>query len=148
MNTADMSLVQVDTALRRRFGFIELMPDVSSEIKFKNEKYKTYLKKLNEKIRSRKNMRDKQVGHSYFMNLENDEALQFSFKHKIIPLLQDYFYYDYKILAEILGKDIIEQEEQQINEKCFKDNANSRNLFVEKLEKALSKKIDSDDDSD
>ena len=53
-----------------------------------------------------------------------------------------------KSFAEILGKDIIDQEEQQINEKCFKDNANSRNLFVEKLEKALSKKIDPDDDSD
>ena len=93
-------------------------------------------------------MRDKQIGHSFFMNLDDDEALQFSFKHKIIPLLQDYFYYDYKILAEILGEYIIDKEEQQINEKCFKDNADSRNLFVEKLEKALSKKLDSDNDND
>ena len=133
MNTADMSLVQVDTALRRRFGFIELMPDSSL---VKNEKYKTILENLNRKIREKK-MRDKQIGHSYFMNLENDEELQFSFKYKIIPLLQDYFYHDYKILADILGKKIINVSEQQLNGKYFEDNAGSRKDFVSELITAL-----------
>ena len=82
-------------------------------------------------------MRDKQVGHSYFMNLRNDEELQFSFKHKIIPLLQDYFYYDYKILADILGKKIINVSEQQLNGKYFEDNAGSRKDFVSELITAL-----------
>jgi 5-methylcytosine-specific restriction protein B len=133
MNTADMSLVQVDTALRRRFGFIELMPDSSL---VKNEKYKTILENLNRKIREKK-MRDKQIGHSYFMKLKNDEDLQFSFKYKIIPLLQDYFYHDYKILADILGKKIINVSEQQLNGKYFEDNAGSRKDFVSELITAL-----------
>ena len=133
MNTADMSLVQVDTALRRRFGFIELMPDLSL---VKNEKYKKILRNLNKKILDEK-MRDKQIGHSYFMNLKNDEELQFSFKYKIIPLLQDYFYNDYKILADILGKKIINVSEQRLNGKYFEDNAGSRKDFVSELITAL-----------
>ena len=134
MNTADMSLVQVDTALRRRFGFIELMPDLDQ---VKNGRYRKILKNLNEKIREEKNMRDRQVGHSYFMFMKSDEEVQFDFKYKIIPLLQDYFYYDYQKLAGILGKQIINEKEQKPNDDYLDKNPDR---FVKALEDHLNKK--------
>ena len=134
MNTADMSLVQVDTALRRRFGFIELMPVLDQ---VKNSTYRKILKNLNEKIREEKNMRDRQVGHSYFMFMKSDADLQFDFKYKIIPLLQDYFYYDYQKLAGILGKQIINEKEQKPNDDYLDKNPDR---FVKALEEHLNKK--------
>jgi 5-methylcytosine-specific restriction protein B len=141
MNTADKSLVQIDAALRRRFAFAELLPDPSvlDKPKFvKARKYKSILEELNYKILSgRKEFRDKQVGHSYFLKLETDEDVQFMFKHEIIPLLQDYFYYDYDILREILGESIIMKNEDRVVDEIFEaDNASQ---FVETLKIALGK---------
>ena len=140
MNTADKSLVQIDAALRRRFAFAELLPNPSvlDLPQFsKAKKYKIILENLNKKIlEGRKEFRDKQVGHSYFLKMENDEDVQFIFKYEIIPLLQDYFYYDYDILREILGTSIIMKNEDRLHDDIFE--AKNANQFVEKLKNALS----------
>jgi len=111
MNTADKSLVQMDEALRRRFGFEELMPNANLLDKRPASKYKEILVKLNNKIvdtpERMKQYRDKQIGHSYFWDIKDDEDLQFVIKYQIIPLLQDYFYDDYEQIKIILGKKII-----------------------------------------
>ena len=87
-------------------------------------------------MEGRKEFRDKQVGHSYFLKMENDEDVQFIFKYEIIPLLQDYFYYDYDILREILGTSIIMKNEDRLHDDIFE--AKNANQFVEKLKNALS----------
>jgi DNA polymerase III delta prime subunit len=117
MNTADKSLMQMDDALKRRFVFEELMPDTKlleeelTKNKISNSKdYSKILKRINEKITGDgKNdeamiqFRDRQIGHSYFWKLQNDDDLQKVIKYDIIPLLQDYFYGDYSKIREILG---------------------------------------------
>ena len=78
------------------------------------------LKKLNEKILGKgldqkgeearkRQYRDRQIGHSYFWNVDDDEQLQFVMRYEIIPLLQDYFYNDYDELKRVFGgkKEII-----------------------------------------
>ena len=119
MNTADKSLMQMDDALKRRFVFEELMPDtdlLEKELKKNNvpyaENYSTILRRINEKITGDEKddeamvqFRDRQIGHSYFWKLQNDDDLQKVIKYDIIPLLQDYFYGDYSKIREILGKD-------------------------------------------
>ena len=117
MNTADKSLMQMDDALKRRFVFEELMPDtdlLEKKLKKNNvpnaEDYSKILRRINEKITGNgKNpeamvqFRDRQIGHSYFWKLQNDDDLQKVIKYDIIPLLQDYFYGDYSKIREILG---------------------------------------------
>ena len=127
MNTADKSLVQMDEALRRRFVFEELMPDPDlldkqyQELgvpKSDADTYKDLLIKLNKKIISGDRMRqyrDKQVGHSYFWNIENDNRLRLVIKYQIIPLLQDYFYDDYTEIKGILGDKIIGEDNRPTN---------------------------------
>lgn len=131
MNTADKSLVQIDTALRRRFAFVELMPnydlpelelkiDVKIEEKFVQKSLKELLYKLNTQIRKR-NIRDKQIGHSYFLKIKNMTDLQFVFRYEIIPLFQDYFYDNYETLADILGNKIISKSTMSIDEDVISD---------------------------
>ncbi len=119
MNTADKSLIQMDTALRRRFTFMELMPDYELpqiDRKIGKINLAKLLKELNKKIRNQ-NLRDKQIGHSYFMNITNISELQRVFEYEIIPLLQDYFYDDYDLLEKILGKKIISKNDMSVNHK-------------------------------
>ena len=120
MNTADKSLMQMDDALKRRFVFEELMPDTDVLLEHLKEKnithaknYSQILKRINEKILGKgngnesermKQFRDRQIGHSYFWDLSNDDDLQTVMKYDIIPLLQDYFYGDYNEIRQILGK--------------------------------------------
>jgi 5-methylcytosine-specific restriction endonuclease McrBC GTP-binding regulatory subunit McrB len=138
MNTADKSLVQIDTALRRRFAFVELMTDYDLpglNIQINGISLKTLLKKLNEKIRL-KNLRDKQIGHSYFLGITKMNDLQFVFKYEIIPLLQDYFYEDYETIGEILGKKIVSLKDMTIDEKVIDDETQ----FKVELEKIINEK--------
>ncbi len=111
MNTADRSLVQIDAALRRRFAFIELMPQ--SEL-IKQEVEGISLSNLLTEINSRiikAGLREKQIGHSYFMPVNSLEDLQFVFANEIVPLLQDYFFDDYKKLQEdILSEYFVDSE--------------------------------------
>lgn len=111
MNTADRSISLMDIALRRRFGFIELLPDydalkailmndttVSKEVREYRSLAIQSLKTVNEKL-TEKYDRDHQIGHSYPMKLsqvtsieETIETLTNIWRYEIIPLLQEYFY--------------------------------------------------------
>lgn len=109
MNTADRSVEALDTALRRRFSFEEMMPnpELLGETKVADIKLKELLITINKRIAALKD-REHQIGHSYFMDCPDDEKaaeiwLNNVFKDKIIPLLQEYFYGDYKKIYYVLG---------------------------------------------
>ncbi|OAD90279.1 hypothetical protein A7A78_06950 [Aequorivita soesokkakensis] len=113
MNTADRSVEALDTALRRRFSFKEIMPDPSliEAIEFDGFNLKEVLETINERIEFLLD-RDHTIGHSYFMDLESDDTdgLEEVFKNKVIPLLQEYFYHDYEKIALILGSGFVKVE--------------------------------------
>jgi len=54
--------------------------------------------------------RDHQIGHSYLMNLATVADLRFAWEHKVVPLLQEYFYGDGEKLEAILGKKFVQAE--------------------------------------
>ena len=117
MNTADRSVEALDTALRRRFSFSEIYPEpeiIASKGKLRD--YYGFLDNINlvellEIINFRIEIlldRDHQIGHSYFLTIENWFDLREVFHNKIIPLLKEYFYGDYGKIGLVLGKDFIE----------------------------------------
>ncbi|ECL0088725.1 McrB family protein [Campylobacter jejuni] len=104
MNTADRSITSLDTALRRRFEFIEMMPDVSKlSIDCEGINLQELLKAINTRIEYLLD-REKTIGHAFFISVENLESLKKVFKNRIIPLLQEYFYNDYALIDAVLNK--------------------------------------------
>ena len=117
MNTADRSLVQIDSALRRRFAFCELMPKPEL-LKQTIEKIslRQLLITINQRI-SKEGLREKQIGHSYLMGVNTLDDLHFVFMYEIVPLLQDYFFDDYKKLEnDILSGGFVDAENMIIKE--------------------------------
>jgi Cdc6-like AAA superfamily ATPase len=116
MNTADRSVEALDTALRRRFSFTEIMPDSTllNKIEFKGFTLGQVLETINERIEVLLD-RDHTIGHSYFLKLESGdvEGLKSVFANNIIPLLQEYFYHDYEKIALILGEGFIKIKENK-----------------------------------
>ena len=116
MNTADRSVEALDTALRRRFSFSEIMPNPSllEEIQFNGFNLAEVLKTINERIEVLLD-RDHTIGHSYFLKIKNGdiESLKSVFKNNIFPLLQEYFYHDYEKIALILGEGFVRVKENQ-----------------------------------
>ncbi|MCB9197533.1 MAG: AAA family ATPase [Flavobacteriales bacterium] len=114
MNTADRSVEALDTALRRRFEFEEVMPDPSL---LKNREVSGIdLTKLLETINNRIEVlvdRDHTIGHSYFWEVETPEQLRAAFKNKVIPLLQEYFYGDYGKIGLVLGKEFVTEPDEK-----------------------------------
>jgi 5-methylcytosine-specific restriction enzyme B len=114
MNTADRSLALMDTALRRRFDFVEMMPDLSllSGAKVKGIELESLLEKLNSRIEALYD-REHTLGHAFFMPVKNaldagDEEtafkqLKIAFQKKIIPLLQEYFFDDWNKIRLVLA---------------------------------------------
>ena len=106
MNTADRSIALLDTALRRRFEFVEMMPNPSHELIGTNidgVNCQTLLKAMNERIRFLFD-REHQIGHTYFIGVESVDALEKAFKTKIIPLLQEYFYDNWEKIDQVLNR--------------------------------------------
>ena len=105
MNTVDKSIALIDIALRRRFEFVECMPDYSA---FENKRVdgidlKQLLNIINKKIKVLKN-EHYQIGHSYFLNINTFNELKEVIKKKIIPLLQEYFYDDWESICAVLNQ--------------------------------------------
>jgi 5-methylcytosine-specific restriction protein B len=139
MNSADRSVEALDTALRRRFSFVEMVPDpevivkVNESTTIESINIVDVYKKLNERIEKLLD-RDHLIGHSYFLNIKSLSDLKLSFANCIIPLLQEYFYGDYGKIGLILGTGFINVDE------------NNKNLFAKfvdtnDLSEILEKKI-------
>lgn len=116
MNTADRSIALLDTALRRRFEFIEMMPNPSELEKISCDDGEIDLKELLKAMNNRIEFlldRERTIGHSFFfekaVNKGNDSYgltltdLKAVFKNKILPLLQEYFYDDYAKINAVLN---------------------------------------------
>jgi len=108
MNTADRSIALLDTALRRRFRFVEMMPDLTllDGVTVEGVEIRKLLSTMNERIEALYD-RDHQIGHAYFLPLkENSSLAELSdiFRHSVLPLLQEYFYEDWEKIDMVLGK--------------------------------------------
>jgi len=111
MNTADRSVEALDTALRRRFSFEEMMPDFSLSVLQKQIEGLPFTKSqlletINKRIELLKD-RDHQIGHAYLIYVQTIGDLLHTFKDKILPLLQEYFYGDYEKIQLVLGKGFV-----------------------------------------
>lgn len=104
MNTADRSIQLLDSALRRRFRFEELLPDYEClQEKNGNDKAKKILRNINNRIRALLD-KDHQIGHSYFIGKSTNVDILNVMKKNIIPLLEEYFYNETDKIRRVLNE--------------------------------------------
>ncbi len=118
MNTADRSIAMLDSALRRRFDFVEMLPnpELLDGVVVEGIDIRQLMTKLNKRIEILID-RDHTIGHAYFMQLRSRPSLAVLahiFKNAIVPQLQEYFYDDYEKIRLILGDPNKEEHEQFI----------------------------------
>ena len=136
MNTADKSIAVIDSALRRRFEFVEMLPDstilTEEKVKVEGIEIEKLLDTINQRIEF---LIDKEhvIGHSYFLKdsfKKNPTIanLAIIFKNEIIPLLQEYFYGDFEKIELVLGDN---REWKSEDEERFirKKSSQHRSLF-------------------
>jgi 5-methylcytosine-specific restriction enzyme B len=127
MNTADRSIALLDAALRRRFGFVELMPDSRAlgNAVLAGVPLGPWLDALNRRICEHvgRDARNLQVGHAYLMDGGKPvtDFTQFAriVQEDILPLLQEYCYEDYEALEKILGPALVDRTEQRLRLELF-----------------------------
>ena len=145
MNTADRGIKLLDSALRRRFAFLELMPDLEllrgssvSDLALDD-----FLEELNRRI-ARSEGREKQIGHSYLLYdgepVSEIEDFARCFREEILPLLQEYCYDEYGTLAKFIGADLVDAEAQSLDQEKVED--------AEQLVAALAAEFGSGTDSE
>ena len=135
MNTADRSIALMDTALRRRFEFIEMMPneELLTDIVIDGIEVKKMLETMNRRIEALYD-REHTLGHAFFMPLKNEKKATINqlasiFTNKIIQLLQEYFYEDYEKIMLVLGIDSQNEDDSKFisvknNDGIFKNSQN------------------------
>ncbi|MFW2566109.1 McrB family protein [Aliarcobacter butzleri] len=131
MNTADRSIALMDTALRRRFHFEEMMPDTNLlDFEVEGINIKSMVDTINQRIEYLYD-RDHMIGHAYFIDLKNNPELiklENIFRNKVIPLLQEYFYDDWEKIQMILG-DHLEQKVDDFNKFIVSKKQEEKKLF-------------------
>ncbi|GAA69179.1 AAA family ATPase [Pseudoalteromonas sp. BSi20429] len=138
MNTADRSLAMMDTALRRRFDFIEMMPqpELFKGKKVKGIELELLLKTMNKRIEVLYD-REHTLGHAFLIPVLNaldsgeDDAeasafteLKSTFKNKIIPLLEEYFFEDWNKIRLVLGDN--RKEKSELEQYIFVESKNEK----------------------
>ncbi len=112
MNTADRSIALLDTALRRRFDFVEMMPKAELLVfEIEGIEIKSLLQTINARVKYLYD-REHTIGHAYFMELNEESTLDdlnAIMRNKVIPLLQEYFYDDWKKILLVLNDGFIEE---------------------------------------
>lgn len=104
MNTSDKSIVSLDTALRRRFWFVEMLPDYTLEWlqrEIEGINLSDLLQKINNRIEYLID-KDHLIGHSYFLKIKNIEDLKSAIYNEIVPLLEEYFYGEEEKIMQVL----------------------------------------------
>ena len=170
MNTADRSISLLDAALRRRFGFIELMPDstVLGDSEVGGLPLKAWFEALNERIRTNigRDSRNLQIGHSYLMHggrpINDVAVLARALRDDIIPLIEDYCYEDYSTIAKLFGEGLVDTQRQVIKQHVFDEGRESvlidvlASMFPDHVtstaaitaDQAVSEQEDADEDTD
>lgn len=129
MNTADRSLAAMDVALRRRFSFVEMLPDATAlaDIVIEGVSVQQLFELLNKRIAALLG-REHCLGHAYFIPLKSNrsvDALATAFKGQIMPLLQEYFFDDWQKIALVLN----DHRKSPANRFIVEDQSDAEALF-------------------
>ena len=135
MNTADRSIALLDTALRRRFVFEEIMPDashpdVSPDVS--GVDCRELLKAMNRRITVLLD-REHQIGHTYLLRVNTLESLAHTFQTRIMPLLQEYFYDDWEKIGAVLNHNGFVQKSEPPQELIGSDLVDTSQAVYELL---------------
>lgn len=139
MNTADRSLAMMDTALRRRFDFVEMMPkpELFGNKKVRGIDLTQLLETLNERIEILYD-REHTLGHAFLFpafNAKTEEEafkeLELAFKNKIIPLLEEYFFEDWDKIRLVLADNQKPEDLQFVTQKPM-NQSSLKALFGDK----------------
>lgn len=133
MNTSDKSIAPIDIALRRRFKFIERMPEEELLSTIDGIDLSKMLKRINDRIEYLYD-RDHVIGHAYFINLHSLKEIIDTIDNKIIPLLQEYFYEDWQKIGMVLGGIGRAESDSYI---IYKKDIKPQNLFKNSSEEDL-----------
>lgn len=119
MNTADRSLTQLDTALRRRFHFYSIRPKPELLAELHTDEgildLGQCLQVINRRI-ERLLSQEQMIGHAYFLDIQTLEHLAEMMQQRLLPLLEEYFYEDWAQIRQVLGDDQKPKEFQFIHE--------------------------------
>ena len=152
MNTADRSIAMMDTALRRRFNFVEMMSDTSESSPLNGKKIEgidicKMLMTINKRIEYLYD-REHTIGHAFFIGVNDFAGLSSVFRNKVIPLLQEYFYDDYEKIRLVLRDNGKSEEHQFVTKKkpepnlfgglVFEDGSDDEKYIYEVNEKAFN----------
>ncbi|MGI8402714.1 MAG: AAA family ATPase [Gemmatimonadaceae bacterium] len=127
MNTADRSIALLDIALRRRFGFVELMPDyaVLKGASIDGLPLAEWLRDINARIRSTGggDARNRQIGHAFLLTggapITTMEQFAAILRDDIVPLLEEYCYDDFGQIADIIGTKLVDTAAQRVRGELF-----------------------------
>jgi 5-methylcytosine-specific restriction protein B len=144
MNTADRSISLLDAALRRRFGFVELMPD-SLQLggrKVGELPLGVWLDALNARLRKnlKRDARNLQIGHAYLMPVTSAADFTRILRDELIPLLEEYCYDDFGTLRDILNASLIDIESGRVREEMFEPSREAeliQSLYFEEMDITL-----------
>jgi 5-methylcytosine-specific restriction protein B len=144
MNTADRSVEALDTALRRRFSFIEMppRPEILS-IDIEGIDVRQLLKVINQRITALKDA-DHTIGHAWFIDCKTQKDVLAVMIDKVIPLLREHFYNENEKLEAVIGSQFFNSSIAEVNF-LTAINGNEKGSITKRLlsrEELLAKEID------